>query len=387
MKATTSLVLAQDFPPIPGGVSVYVENLFKNWQEPAVILAPEDSTRSKIEFSPNITVERLSIDLKRRGLIPYLKRQISLYRASLRQIKKTRIKYVQCTHIASGLVALLLKKLHSIPYVLYTYGSEITGQPGLLRSILSRLILKNAIHIVTMSEFTKRAIMSYGVPAEKIRFLVGVEVDRFTQKGDTLGTRRKYKLDGEPILLTVARLVEHKGIDTVIKALPEIIKTYPKLLYVVSGEGTYRPYLEKLCRRLQVEKNVRFLGNIPHDMMQNKCEAFYSLCDLFIMVSRNINQIEAEGFGIVFLEAALAEKACIGGRSGGISDAVLDGVTGKLVDPGDPKAVANVVLDLLDNKKVANQMGANGYKRAIKNFDWEANVIAWEKELNQLCIN
>ena len=384
MKAIRSLVLAQDFPPIPGGVSVYVENLFKNWQEPAIILAPEASAPGKLEFPANITVERLPMDLKRGGLMPFFKRQFSLYRASLRQIKNANIKYVQCTHIASGLVALLLKKLHSIPYVLYTYGSEVTGQPGFIRSNLSRLILKNAFHIITMSEFTKRAIMRYGIPAENIRFLVGVEVDRFTQKGDTLGTREKYKIDGEPILLTVARLVEHKGIDTVIKALPEILKTYPGLIYLVIGDGPYRRHLEKLCRRLQVEKNVRFLGNIPHHMMQSKCESFYSLCDLFIMVSRNINQIETEGFGIVFLEAALAQKACIGGRSGGIPDAVIDGVTGKLVDPNDPKAITRTVLNLLADKQAASLLGTNGYKRATKNFNWHSNVSAWEQELNQL---
>jgi phosphatidylinositol alpha-1,6-mannosyltransferase len=384
MKEAHSLVLAQDFPPIPGGVSVYVENLFKNWRAPAIILAPEVSAPGKLELPANITVKRLPMDLKRGGLIPYFKRQISLYRACLRQLKNADIKYVQCTHIASGLVALLLKKLHSIPYVLYTYGSEITGQPGFIRSTLSRLILKNAIHILTMSEFTKKAIMRYGIPAEKIRFLVGVEVDRFARKGDTQGTREKYRLDGEPILLTVARLVEHKGIDTVIKALPEVLKTYPRLLYLVIGDGPYRCHLEKLCRRLQVEKSVRFLGNIPHDIMQNTCEAFYSLCDLFIMVSRNINQIEAEGFGIVFLEAALAQKACIGGRSGGIADAIIDGVTGKLVDPNDPKAVAKTVLNLLADKQAASLLGANGYKRATKKFNWHSNVSAWEQELNHV---
>ena len=62
MKTTNSLVFAQDFPPIPGGVSVYVENLFKNWQEGAIILAPEAAESGNIEFPPNITIKRLSID-------------------------------------------------------------------------------------------------------------------------------------------------------------------------------------------------------------------------------------------------------------------------------------------------------------------------------------
>ncbi len=100
------------------------------------------------------------------------------------------------------------------------------------------------------------------------------------------------------------------------------------------------------------------------------------------VVSRNINDIEAEGFGIVFLEAGLSRKACIGGNSGGIADAVLDDLTGKLVDPNDPNEVANVVLALLENKETASQMGENGYRRAIQYYDWKANVRGWEKELN-----
>jgi phosphatidylinositol alpha-1,6-mannosyltransferase len=382
MKTFKALVLTQDFPPIPGGVSVYIENLYKNWKGSAVILAPDSSDPLKTKFPNNITIKRLPMDLRRGWLKPYLQRQIRLYRASLDLLKKEKLEYIHCTHIASGLVALLLKKIHSIPYVLYTYGSEITGQPGFIRSNLAKLILRNAHHIITMSEFTKKAIMNYGIPDKKIRFLIGVEVDRFSKNRDKFATMEKYNIDGGPILLTVARLVEHKGIDTVIKALPEIIKLYPKLTYLVVGDGPYRSCLKKLSSELEVEKHVKFLGNIPHNRLQSESEAFYTICDLFIMVSRNINDIEAEGFGIVFLEAGLSRKACIGGNSGGIADAVIDGVTGKLVDPNDPDKVAKAVLTLLENRETANQMGENGYKRAIQYFDWKTNVNDWENELN-----
>jgi len=384
MKTLNALVLAQDFPPIPGGVSVYIENLYKNWKGPAVILAPDSSDHIKTKFPNNITIKRLPMDLRRGGLKPYFQRQIRLYRASLNLLKKEKLKYIHCTHIASGLVALLLKKIHSIPYVLYTYGSEITGQPGFIRSNLTKLILRNAHHIITMSEFTKKAIMHYGIPDNKIRFLVGAEVDHFSKNRDKQITKEKYNIDGDPILLTVARLVEHKGIDTVIKALPEIIKLHPKLTYLVVGEGPYRSCLEKLSIELKVEKHIKFLGNIPHNKLQTESEAFYSICDLFVMVSRNIDNIEAEGFGIVFLEAGLSRKACIGGNSGGIGDAVIDGVTGKLVDPNDSNEIAKAVLALLANSETANQMGENGYKRAIRYFDWQTNVNEFEKELNLL---
>ena len=377
-------MLTKDFPPVPGGVSVYVENLCRNWKGSITVLAPESSEAYNAKFPSNINIKRLPMDLRRGGFIPYLRRQFVLYRASLEILKKKKTKFVHCTHIASGLVALLLKKIHSIPYVLYTYGSEITGQPGFIRSNLAKSIIRNAYLITTMSKFTERAILNYGIPEDKVRFLVGVEVDRFATKKDEQATKKKYNINGSPILLTVARLVEHKGIDTVIKALSEMIKIFPELLYLIIGEGPYRSNLEKLSRELKVEKNVKFLGNIPHEKLQSESEAFYTICDLFIMASRNINGIEAEGFGIVFLEAGLSRKACIGGNSGGIADAVLDDITGKLVDPNDPNDIAKTAIYLLKNKKITELLGQNGFKRASQLFDWRSNVAKWEKELNYL---
>jgi len=384
MQATNSLVLTQDFPPLPGGVSVYVENLYKNWTGRAIIVAPESTGPVKALFPPNIIVKRLPMDVTRGSLKSYLGRQIALYKASLSIIKKERIDVVQCAHMASGLAALMIKKIHSIPYVLYTYGSEITGQLGIIRYSLAKSVLKNAFCVVTMSEFTKRAIVRYGIDRKKVRLLVGVEVDRFSRIGDIEATKKKYDIKGNPIILTVARLMEHKGIDTVIKALPEMLRKYPDMLYLVIGEGPYRGTLEKLSKRLSVEDHVKLLGNIPHDRLQDETEAFYSLCDLFLMISRNINDIEAEGFGLVFLEAGLSKKAAIGGNSGGIGDAVINGVTGKLVDPNDPEEVSKCALSLLENQNIAKMMGENGYKRAVRFFDWGTNVRNWEKELNTL---
>jgi phosphatidylinositol alpha-1,6-mannosyltransferase len=384
MQEFNSLVLTQDFPPIMGGVSVYVENLFKNWLGRATILAPLCNESSKEVFMPNIVVKRIPMDMRRGSFIAYFKRQLSIYKESRKVINKEKIYVVQCTHIASGLAALIIKKIHSVPYILYSYGSEISGQPGVVRRNLMRAILRNAMYIVTMSNFTKQAIIKYGVNEKKIRFLVGVDIERFSRIGDIEATKKKYGINGSPIILTIARLMEHKGIDTVIKSVKEIVHNYPKLLYLVIGEGPYRENLESLIKRLNLEKNVKLLGSIPNEKLQDETEAFYSICDLFLMISRNINNIEAEGFGLVFLEAGLSKKAVVGGDSGGIRDAVVDGVTGKLVDPNNSAKVSECILSLLENRSVTDEMGVNGYKRAIKLFDWKINVKNWEKELKDI---
>lgn len=386
MQEFNSLVLTQDFPPIMGGVSVYVKNLFKNWSGRATILAPLCNESSKEVFMPNIVVKRIPMDMRRGSFVAYFKRQLSIYKESRKVINKEKIHVVQCTHIASGLAALIIKKIHSVPYVLYSYGSEISGQPGVVRRNLTRAILRNAMCIVTMSNFTKQAIMKYGVDKNKIRFLVGVDVEQFSRIGDIEKTKKKYGISGSPIVLTIARLMEHKGIDTVIKSVKEIVHKAPKLLYLVIGEGPYRENLESLIKKLNVEKNVKFLGSIPNEKLQDETEAFYSVCDLFLMISRNINDIETEGFGLVFLEAGLSKKAVVGGDSGGIRDAVVDGVTGKLVDPNNSAKVSECILSLLENRSLSDKMGVNGYKRAVKLFNWKTSVKNWEKELKAILL-
>jgi phosphatidylinositol alpha-1,6-mannosyltransferase len=84
------------------------------------------------------------------------------------------------------------------------------------------------------------------------------------------------------------------------------------------------------------------------------------------------------------LEAGLSRKACIGGNSGGIADAVIDDITGKLIDPNDPDDVANTAIYLLKNRNITKQLRENGFKRASRLFDWRNNVTKLEKELNYL---
>ena len=109
--------------------------------------------------------------------------------------------------------------------------------------------------------------------------------------------------------------------------------------------------------------------------------AYYRSCDIFVLVSKEISdQGLVEGFGIVFLEAGLCSKPVIGGRSGGIPDAVADGVTGILVDPADKHAIASAIIRLLTDRELAKEMGENG-RRRIEN---EFNIDAFGKKLENM---
>jgi phosphatidyl-myo-inositol dimannoside synthase len=179
---------------------------------------------------------------------------------------------------------------------------------------------------------------------------------------------------GNPLLLSVSSLVrgnEFKGIDTIIRALPKILRKVPDLQYMVVGEGEIRPSLESLAVEIGVAENVNFLGEIP----DSELAELYRLCDVFALPSRGqarLGVVGGEGFGRVYVEAALAGKPVIGSLSGGAAEAVLHGETGLLVNPDSTDEVAEAVLAVLGDPFRAARMGSAGRNWALDRFSEEA---------------
>ncbi len=116
---------------------------------------------------------------------------------------------------------------------------------------------------------------------------------------------------------------------------------------------------------------MHFLGNFPHDQFP----LFYNLCEIFIMASRSIEeQNDVEGFGVVFLEANACGTPVIGGRSGGVPDAIDDGKTGLLVDPQSSDDIARAILELLKNPERCRAMSNAGKQWVKEKMNWERAV-------------
>jgi phosphatidylinositol alpha-1,6-mannosyltransferase len=196
---------------------------------------------------------------------------------------------------------------------------------------------------------------------------LGTTPSHFRPGVDTTAVRTRYGLDGGgPWLLTVARLEWHKGIDTVIKALPAVRAAHPAARYAVAGVGPRLPHFERLARELGVADAMRFLGAIPDADLP----AVYNAADLYVGASRR-HELLVEGFGISLVEASACGLAVVGGRSGGVPDAVRDGETGILVDPEDPRAVAAGITELLGDAERRRRLGAAG-RRAVETFyNWD----------------
>jgi len=279
-----------------------------------------------------------------------------------------RPQIIQLAMAYEGFIGLWLRRWLRLPFVIYAHGNEILDAME-SEWQTPRQALLQADRVLANSQFTLDLVKKVGVDPERAVIVhPGCDADRFrplqpneTLREKILGLRCK-----DRVILTVG-LESRKGHDMVIRALPYLLQTVPDVTYIIVGSGP-QARLDHLARELRVRNRVIFTGLVSDDDLP----AIYALCDLFVMPSRqNFAQHSVEGFGLVYLEASACCKPVIGGRSGGIRDAVVEGVTGLLVDPHDPEDIANAIGILLTNRELARQLGEQGRSRVVNEFTWD----------------
>ncbi len=207
----------------------------------------------------------------------------------------------------------------------------------------------------------------------------GVDIHKFVPGSKDFSILQKHNISDKKIIFTVGRLVERKGIDKTLYALPEIIKSIPDIHYLIGGSGEFRPQLEAIVDKLKLQDYVTFVGRIEEDDLVK----YYQSCDLFLMPNRELADHDTEGFGLVFLEANACEKAVIGGRAGGAVEAVKDQQTGILVDGYQEQQIADAVVDLLSDQEKCQSIAKQGLINA-QAASWEHKSENFFKLCTQL---
>jgi phosphatidylinositol alpha-1,6-mannosyltransferase len=168
--------------------------------------------------------------------------------------------------------------------------------------------------------------------------------------------------------LSVCRLVPRKGIDMVFAALPALLADFPDLRYLIVGDGPDRSRLERLVEDGDLWRCVHFAGQVSSDELP----ACYRSGHIFVLPTREEKQQPSiEGFGIAFLEASASGLAVVAGRSGGVEEAVIDGVSGILVPPSDPTALTEALLRLLREPELRRHLGQAGRAWVEREMTWE----------------
>lgn len=265
-----------------------------------------------------------------------------------------------------GTVAWLLHRTRGLPYVVFAHGMEITMTHG-RRAILLRAILANAASVIANSEFTRGEVLRRGGrPTTTHVVSPGPNTWPIVHQDDVAKLDAHYRLQGAPVVLCVGRLVERKGFDTLLAAFAAVHRGLPRARLVMVGDGPYRGKLQQLISRHRLETATIITGGLDTRALAN----WYERCDLFAMLPRRLPSGDVEGFGLVYLEANRFGKPVVATRSGGVPEAVLDGVTGLLVPEGDPKAAAQAMLQLLRDPALAHRLGIQGLERVEREFNW-----------------
>lgn len=276
---------------------------------------------------------------------------------------------VQIAHAFDGYVALHLERWLRFPFIVYAHGNEILDARKSPWE-KPRLALRRAARVLAVSRFTARLVEEVGVAAERIEIVhPGCDTELFRPLEPRSDFRQKLLgADAKQhVILSVGNLVPRKGHDMVICGLPRIVSRFPGVRYLIVGDGPHRVALESLALAKGVRDHVVFAGRISGEELPE----IYALADVFAMPSRQrLDASDVEGFGLVFLEAASCGKPVVGGRSGGIEDAVVDGATGLLVDPESPEGIADALAQILADPAQASRLGEQGRARVVKEFTW-----------------
>ena len=261
----------------------------------------------------------------------------------------------------------IASKIIGKPFFVTAYGLGLDpSAASFFRKISIKLPFNSAKKIINISRFTKNLSEHYTPKGKNVIITYGVTESRLKVTVSAKKFREKLKLGNGIILLTVANLTSRKGIDTIISVLPDIVKKYPNLRYIIIGKGEEENKLKNLVEHLCLTKNVIFW---PTWVSDKDLANFYNASDIFILMSRSEGQA-VEGFGIVYLEAGMFGKAVVAADAGGIRDAVVDGETGLIAKDEDVDDIANKILLLLDDSERRHKIGKAG-KEYAKKHDWK----------------
>lgn len=251
------------------------------------------------------------------------------------------------------------------PYVVIVHGLDLrsaASQPR--KKKLAARVLKGAKLIVANSRATAAELAPFGIDASKILVLTPCppNMAKIHDRENPLASG----LEGKRVLLSVGRLVPRKGFDRLIRLLPGLRKACGDVVLVIAGAGPEEGRLRQDAVRAGVDAQVRFV--IAPD--RGTLASLYQAADVFVLAVRD-SKDDVEGFGIVLLEAALFGLPVVSTRTGGVPEAVQEGLTGILVDPDSEEELSEALKRLLDDEGQAKRMGEAGRARVLRDFRWE----------------
>lgn len=267
--------------------------------------------------------------------------------------------------LADGVDAIRLGKLLSKPVVATIHGHDITKRDDEAAERRRRRFFFDRIdRVIAVSDFIASRALAQGCPEQKlVKHYIGIDIDKFSQPRE----ESEY-----PSLLFVGRLVEKKGCTYLLQAMERLQARFPELRLTVVGDGDLKSSLQREAGERRV--NAEFAGTANAEEIRRLLARSW----VFVAPSVTAASGDAEGLGMVFLEAQALQTPVVSFRSGGLVEAVEEGRTALLSEERDVDGLAANIADLLDNSALRHNMGVEGRKRVEQHFDIRKQCAALE---------
>ncbi len=355
-------LLTIDYPPMQGGVARYLSELVAESQGEIQVILPVGAHGMR----PQPEVEGVIV---RKFFWKAWPKWLPIINVILRDVPRDQVLLISHV-IPVGTAAWIATFFGGPSYALLFHGTDILRLSNPWKRWLVRRICSKSKHLFANSEQTRRLLIEVIGGSKKIDVITPgvsfppslVSQEEAREQLHVLGSRK--------IVITVARLVKRKGIDTALHVMSKVnAKRTEKIQYVVIGDGPEKEMLQQLAARLKVE--AVWLGEV------DDATKWKWLCasNLFLLPgSRRKDDIE--GFGIVLLEAGFAGLPVVAGNTGGTAEAVTEGVTGWMIEPEGIQKMAGKIEEVIDSPQIGIDVGERARVIVRSQFQWRDR---WQK--------
>ncbi len=349
------ILLTLDFPPSIGGIQRYLHDIVKHHYGSGDIVLVGAHKAACRGCSAEIRAVPHSLGMLYHKL--HLFTLLNRYRALTRSTRSRII--TECGNVYAALVPWILRK----PYRVYTYGTELCALKNPTpKNYLFRRILNEAEVVYVLGEYTNALLKRAGVFRATVAMPPRIEV----QSKDLRSAEQRYSRSCRKLkplhILSVGRLVEHKGFRLVIGAVAKLPDTCWGKLTIV-GSGPNQNILQQQVDSLRLADRISIQGRLTDQQLA----AEYTQADAFVLASRSSPR-GTEGFGIVLLEAMSHGVPVIASRCGGIPEVLGD--CGLLFDEGDEGGLREALCRLSENPELRSRLSSKGLSRIGTRYAW-----------------
>ncbi len=364
------LQIYKDYHPVLGGIENHVRDIAEGLAERGhrvTVLVTSLTGRTEVQQPwPGLTV------LKAARVLHLASTPLSLAMPRLARDLRPDLVHLHFPYPPGDLV---YWQMHPRPPLVVTYHSDIVRQQLLLRAYrpLMELTLRSAARILPTSPnymVSSAALRRHAARCSVVP--LGIDTARFGQPDPRRAGAIRARYGGAQLLLFVGRLRYYKGLHYLLEAMPQI-----RGELLIGGSGPERERLQEQARRLGVGARVHFLGDVPDDELP----ALFQAADVFVMPAH----LRAEALGLAQIEALASGLPCVSTELGtGTSFANLHGVTGLVVPPASPPALAGAIGALLADRELRQRYGAAGQRRARELFSQPGMLGALERVYHEV---